>query len=134
MNRRDSLLLAQMAVECDKVAERILRFRIDESSFTADSALADLLLMPIVQIGELASRVDAAALDEVLPNSAWREIKGFRNLIVHDYGRVEPSWAWTSATVDVPELRQVLLGVKEVRAIYDELRSEELPTPHTSHE
>lgn len=44
----------------------------------------DAILMRISQVGEAASKTSAEALAEV-PDVEWRDIKGIRAKIVHDY-------------------------------------------------
>jgi uncharacterized protein with HEPN domain len=42
---------------------------------------------------------------------AWRDIIGMRNIIAHEYGRVDPDELWTTAIRDAPVL------VSELEAI-----------------
>ncbi len=49
-----------------------------------NSETLDAVLMRISQVGESASRTSAEALAEV-PDVEWRDIKGIRAKIVHDY-------------------------------------------------
>jgi len=48
----------------------------------------DAVLMRISQVGEAASRTSAEALAEV-PGVIWRDVKGIRARIVHDYQTVD---------------------------------------------
>lgn len=54
MNESDAVLATQMLAYCDKIGERIDEFGIDEDAFVDNSAYADMILMPVFQIGELA--------------------------------------------------------------------------------
>lgn len=68
-----------------------------------------MLLMPLFQIGELSG-----ALSEEYRGSRleipWHAIRGFRNIIGHDYGIVDPLWAWNTIQCDIPILRAFLEG------------------------
>ena len=66
-----------------------------------------MLLMPLFQIGELAG----ALSDEYVVSARsvpWQALRGFRNSIAHDYGIVDPLWAWNSIEADIPSLRAFL--------------------------
>ena len=75
--------------------------------------------MPLVQIGELSSHLRDKDLLQRFPSVPWREIRGFRNVVVHGYGSIDVDIAWESATVGVDELRSALLGDAEVRSAYE---------------
>ena len=55
MKDHDKDLLYQMLSYCTKIGERIEAYSIDEDEFVGNTALQDMLLMPIFQIGELAN-------------------------------------------------------------------------------
>ncbi len=40
--------------------------------------------------------------------SKWKEIKGMRNRIVHDYGVVDMSVIYDTVSVDIPEMLEIL--------------------------
>lgn len=48
----------------------------------------DAVLMRLSQVGEAASKTSPAALAEI-PGVIWREVKGIRAKIVHDYQMVD---------------------------------------------
>lgn len=107
---RDLLRLERVVEHCDAVAERIGRFSISRESFAADSALRDLLLTPVSQIGELGGKLSEATRSSCLGEDTWRQVRGFRNLFVHVYDRVDVDIAWDIATRDVPALREGVLS------------------------
>ncbi len=92
---------------CDKIAERVSLYRISEQDFLSNDAYADMLLMPVFQIGELVGKLSDACKEQ-LSEVPWYQIRGFRNVIVHDYGAVQLSWAWRTVAVDIPALRESL--------------------------
>lgn len=103
MNASDRLVIKGMLEYCEKIQNRIDEFHIDENSFIENSALADMLLMPVFQIGELAN----ALSDEYVQSNMgmpWHAIRGFRNVIAHDYAVVDASWAWNTIQIDIPAL------------------------------
>ena len=54
-------------------------------------------------LGEAASKV-GPDVRESLPEIPWATLRGMRNVLVHDYGRVDVGIVWTTATRDLPPL------------------------------
>lgn len=104
MNESDINILNDILSYCNDIEERINRFNITQETFISDDAMQDLLLMPIFQIGELAGCLSNIAAEKTT-QIPWHAIRGFRNVIAHDYTNVEPAWAWNTATLDVPKLK-----------------------------
>lgn len=87
-------------------------------SFVADATMAvfrdSLKLQMAVTyglqiIGEAASRVDDAARAR-FPDIPWKQIVGFRHVVVHEYFRVDLDEIWTIATTEIPKLIAMLKG------------------------
>lgn len=119
MDERDLDLFVRMLLETDEIAARRREFAIDERSWHSSRALRDLLLMPLIQIGELSTHLRDRGLSRQFPTVPWREIRGFRNVVVHGYGSIDADIAWESATKGVSELREALLGDEEIRNAYE---------------
>ena len=80
MNAPDREILLELLGYCNKIRDRIDEFDIDKTLFAENSALFDMLLMPLFQIGELTG----ALSDEYTKSHTeipWHAIKGFRNII-----------------------------------------------------
>lgn len=41
----------------------------------------------------------------------WRGLKSMRNLLIHEYAHVDADEVWKACQVDVPELKQNILGI-----------------------
>lgn len=104
-DERDLLRLRRILEHCDSVEARIERFSITREAFASDSALRDLLLTPISQVGELGGKLSEATRARCLGEATWRQVRAFRNVFVHVYDRVDVDIAWDVATHDIPELR-----------------------------
>lgn len=98
---------------CQKIEERKQRFGISKDIFVSDEALADLLLMPVFQISELANNLSSEYLEQSA-DIPWHAIRGFRNVIAHDYAVVDPFWAWDTVENDIPHLA---VAIKESLAL-----------------
>lgn len=103
MKETDREILELMVSYCKKVDERISRYNITAELFSQDDVLADALLMPVFQIGELAGKLSGDCREE-LADIPWHAVRGFRNIIAHDYTSIEEGWAWDTITSSIPEL------------------------------
>lgn len=88
---------------CEEIDSRITRFGITCESIAAGQSHADLILMPLCQIGELAQR-NRDALESAVPQIPWHQIAGLRNVIVHGYTTLDAESVWNAAVADVPKL------------------------------
>lgn len=110
--------LAHMIDYCDLVEARIESYGMTESTFRSSQDHRDLLLMPLIQIGELSAKIDRQALSNLMPNESWGDICGFRNRIVHAYDLIDYRIAWDVASQDIPKLRARLVSIPEVFGFY----------------
>ena|ERR1700733_13922802 len=84
--------------------------------FTADTELEDFIadrkLCLAVErcleiVGEAAARV-SAEFQTREASIAWRQIKGMRNILAHEYGQIDYEIIYKTVTDDVPHLIGVL--------------------------
>jgi uncharacterized protein with HEPN domain len=74
--------------------------------FLADIDEMDLTAFRLSVIGETTSRL-SEALKARNPEINWPSIYGMRNLIVHDYGAIEPERLWAVFKRDIDPLAEV---------------------------
>ena len=80
---------------------------VDRDAFYANGEKQDAVLRRLEIIGEAAGRI-AYEVQKEFPSIPFREIRGMRNIIAHDYGEVDLERVWETATVDVPALLKTL--------------------------
>lgn len=89
--------------------ERIQRYTdgMDLSSFSRDDRTVDAVVWNITVIGEAAGAVpeDVRRKHPELP---WDEMRGIRNVIVHEYFGVSLPILWQTVTADLPPLIPLL--------------------------
>jgi uncharacterized protein with HEPN domain len=71
--------------------------------FAADSEKQDAVARRLEIIGEAVKRLPED-LKERHPDVPWREIAGIRDVIVHEYFRIDVELAWQMVKKDVPQL------------------------------
>jgi uncharacterized protein with HEPN domain len=100
--RRDLLLLTEMLVACDRAIE--VAASTDRISLESDWKSADALSWQFAVIGEAARQTSQETRD-ASPHVPWHKAVGLRNLITHEYWRIDSEILLTTATVDLPHLR-----------------------------
>ncbi|MBQ9068221.1 MAG: DUF86 domain-containing protein [Eggerthellaceae bacterium] len=100
---RDQTILEAIVEHCQSIANRLERFDIDKDVFTADAALREMLLFPLLQIGELANRL-SEGFTQTHDEIPWRSVVGLRNVVVHKYNALDSDWVWDTITNDLPPL------------------------------
>jgi uncharacterized protein with HEPN domain len=68
-----------------------------------DRAFPRSLERSLELVGECARRISAGTR-EAYPSISWRDMVGMRNIIAHEYGRVDPDEFWKTAIRDAPLL------------------------------
>ena len=91
-------------------ADAITEFIESEESFEANRMLRSAVVHQLTIIGEASARL-SPELRERHPNIPWSDIKGFRNIVVHNYFGIDWSEVWRAATRDVPVLRDQIAEI-----------------------
>ena len=98
-----------LLVDMRDSAAAICRYLRDttKESFHSNDEKQDAVLRRLEIIGEAAGRI-AHEVQKEFPDIPFREIRGMRNIIAHDYGEVDLERVWETAMVDVPALLKTL--------------------------
>ncbi|HVY93143.1 MAG TPA: HepT-like ribonuclease domain-containing protein, partial [Bryobacteraceae bacterium] len=63
-------------------------------------------------VGEAAVHVSAELKDRT-PGVPWHDLTGMRNRLIHAYFDIDPDIIWSTTTVDLPPLIELLNGLLE---------------------
>lgn len=84
----------------------------DQESFKRDGKTVHAVLYNLYVIGEAASHLPKS-IREKYPDVDWNRIRGFRNVIAHEYFAIHLDVVWQAATEDAqalkPPLRKILV-------------------------
>ena len=80
---------------------------VSSEQFFLDLKLQDACLMNLTQIGENVVNIDDAFMEKH-NDIIWKQIKGMRNVIVHDYDGVNMTIVWDIIEKDLPKLKSQL--------------------------
>lgn len=73
--------------------------------FKASPLLIDSMVFRLIQVSESIDRLSEGFKDSC-KQIPWRDIKGFRNRLVHDYGSVDVRFVFEAVTNDIPRLQK----------------------------
>ncbi len=101
---RDKSILAHIIQYCNQINEAIEIFGNDYGIFFSSNTYRNACCLCLLQIGELVGTLSdsfSAAHTEI----PWKQIKGFRNIVAHAYGTIEPAVVWDIISNDLPSLK-----------------------------
>lgn len=82
-------------------------FNVDYNSFSKNEEKVDATILALGQIGELVRNLNKDFIDKY-SNIKWRQIKGMRNRLIHDYDGINVQIVWDTITYDIPVLKKQL--------------------------
>ncbi len=80
--------------------------------FVKDDKTIDAVVRQLTIIGEAASHVPED-ISSTAPAIPWPEMRGMRNVVVHEYFGVNTRIVWETVTKNVPDLRSGLETLKK---------------------
>ena len=102
---RDHSILMHIIRYCDQIEETMELFGNEYNTFLSNNTYRNACCMCLLQIGELTN----AFTNEFLASHTgvpWKQIRGFRNIVAHAYGIVEPEIVWEIITDDIYRLKE----------------------------
>ena len=105
MLSRDLQRILKIRDYCLGIQDTIARFGNSPDGFLLDSDYQQSIAFSILQIGELTGGLSEEYRSSTKEQIQWPHIKGVRNIIVHDYGKIQLDRVWDIATKDIPVLK-----------------------------
>lgn len=89
--------------------EKIEEYSVDgKEDFLANSMVQDAVLRRLQTLAESTQRLSQSTKEQ-MSDIEWRNISGFRNILVHDYlGGIDLDIVWKVANTYLPTLKQKL--------------------------
>lgn len=82
------------------------------TTFLRDEQAQDAVLLNLVRLGETTKFIPQSVQDRH-PQIPWAYLRDIRNLVAHDYFRIDPALVWHTARVELPELRPTLQALAD---------------------
>lgn len=108
--RNDALLLEDILESIEKIFEYTGDLR--KEDFLKDNKTQDAVSRNFEIIGEASSRL-TTDFKKTYSNINWREIKDFRNTLIHNYFGTEFSTVWLIIQNDLKILQEKLIDINK---------------------
>ena len=99
------------SVHLRDILERILRIEEftagGQEAFYQSLLIQDAVIRGFEVIGEAVKHL-SPELKQAHPGIPWRQIAGFRDVLIHDYGDVDVEEVWDVVEHHIPALKQVI--------------------------
>lgn len=79
----------------------------DATTFMKDPKTLFAVERALEIMGEASKKLSPTAA-QTLPKVPFRQMIGMRNILAHEYGKVDPQLVWQTAAVDIPALLKAL--------------------------
>jgi uncharacterized protein with HEPN domain len=83
----------------------------DEEKFYEDTLVQDGVVRRFLIIGEAVKNLPSAIKDRY-PDVKWKEIAGFRDVLMHAYGKVNYRRVWLVITDHMPKLKERVIEIQ----------------------
>lgn len=104
----DDVLVSYMLECIDRIRDYS---RNDRSAFFASKLIQDAVARNLQTFAESSQRL-SETLKTREPSIPWRDIAGFRNVLVHGYLGLDLEIVWRIVEIDLPVLRDALLRLR----------------------
>ena len=101
---RDTDILLHIERYCEQVETAHRDFDCSRERFQTSTTYQNAVCMCILQIGELVGKL-TDSFREAHDDIPWHKIRGMRNFVAHEYGKLDLDVVWFAAVKSVPELK-----------------------------
>jgi uncharacterized protein with HEPN domain len=88
----------------DAISQIEVERRKGKAAFEGSPLIQVWMVHHLMIIGEAVRSIDPA-LRQRYPTIPWRQVAGMRNILVHDYFRINEALVWETVDKDVPALK-----------------------------
>lgn len=100
---RDVQILEKIICYCEDIEHAHGEYHRDYGVFCSNPTYRNAIAMCLMQIGELTNKLSQEFKDghSEIP---WRAIRGMRNVVAHEYGKIDTETVWETAENGTKEL------------------------------
>ena len=103
LENRDLYIVEKILKYCTEINDAHSTFGKSFENFTTNSVYKNAVCLCLLQIGELSTRL-SDEFKENHKNIPWRQIRGMRNVVAHEYGNIDDETVWETVEDGVGEL------------------------------
>lgn len=106
MLTKDQYFIESIIEAIDRIIEYTAKIK-SADDFNNDYRNFDATMMNFVVIGEMVDKI-SDELKSKHPEIEWIKIKGFRNIVAHDYFGIDAEEVWQIIKNKIPDLKTAL--------------------------
>lgn len=111
MSKKDPGKFIAHVLECIELIEQYSQNK-TQKEFVKSVQLQDSIIRRVEIIGEAVKSIPQD-LKHKFPKIPWKEIAGMRDIIVHEYFKVDLLLTWEVTTKDIPKLKKDFINIQE---------------------
>lgn len=109
MSPKDDSVYVDHMLDC---IQHIDEYIASKEQFYTSRLVQDAVVRNLQVMAESSQRL-AEEIKQLYPDIPWKEISGFRNILVHDYLGVDLDVIWSVVEQELPKLEQALTTHRE---------------------
>lgn len=103
-SNRNADILRHIVDYCNEINNTIERFGNNYETFSKDSVYQNAVALCVLQIGELTTHF-TEEFKNTYNEMPWNQIKALRNVVAHNYGKIDKEILWETILNDIPKLQ-----------------------------
>ena len=107
MKEKDKRTVGIIIDYCNRLNQHMESCGYDEEIYMSNMLYRDACALVIIQIGEFVGRLSEEFRREY-DGVEWRQLKGLRNIMAHNYEDVIDHIVWTIINDEIPEIKEYL--------------------------
>jgi len=114
MSDRDRMNLLSMLDAINRIVEYTKAYQ-DADQFHQNHRDFDAAMMNFIILGEMVARLSDEFLEQY-PDIDWFKIRGFRNIVAHEYFGIDAEEVWQIIRNHVPKLKNDLTKILNLKS------------------
>ncbi len=124
-DNRNADVLKHIVLYCEEINKTIKRFGNNYDTFSVDSVYQNAVALCVLQIGELTTHF-TEEFKNTYNEIPWNQIKALRNIVAHNYGKIDKETLWETISNDIPKLQDYCSRIeKQFKAMLQECISKD---------
>lgn len=107
-NRKASVFLSHALFCIDNIRDYTTG---GEAEFATDRKTQDAVVRNLEVVGQCIKDAGIEALQTAAPDTDWKAVAAFRNVLAHEYLGVKPDLVWAVVRNDLPLLEKALKAI-----------------------
>lgn len=103
-SNRDLQIIDKICGYCKDIDFTHAEYKHDYEVFCSNPTYRNAISLCLMQIGELVKKLSDGFIS-AHTEIPWRAIRGMRNIVAHEYGRIDIETVWETAESGTSELR-----------------------------